>query len=273
MAIHFHVVGVLLSVGCFMAPALAAATLPEGHVSKIVRDVRIATGPGPMHPASVNQAVSTGTIRTGSDARAEVNFADQTVLRLGDNTTLQVDSNTRTFALESGAVLAQAPSGVGATTLNLRSVTATTTGTTLIAECLPKAYIKFISLDGTSRLCLKRGSWATDCVLLRAGQMIIANPDPKSLPEAVDVDLHRLLDTCQFITEFRPLPGRDRLTTAAAAQMRDKSQGTFAETNLVIFGRGTLVTQKNAPAATPARTAAPNSSASRSPHRQATPAP
>jgi hypothetical protein len=87
--------------------------------------------------------------------------------------------------------------------------------------------------------------WGQDCVLLRAGQMLIASPDPKSLPDAVDVDLNRMLETCQFITEFSELPEHDRLVQAATAQRKRKSHGKFAETNLVIFGRGTLVSQRS----------------------------
>jgi len=139
---------------------------------------------------------------------------------------------------------------VGGTYIKVRQITATATGATLAVEYFPNAYIKFISMDGTSRLCLGTGGWGDDCVLLRAGQMIICGPDAKALPEAVDVDLNRLVATCEFITKFRRLPGHDRLVTAAALQREQKSHGSFTETNLVIFGRGTLVTKRQG--ATPA---------------------
>jgi hypothetical protein len=150
----------------------------------------------------------------------------------------------------------------------VRDITATATGTTLVIESLPQAYTKFISLNGTSRLCLGHSPWSQDCVLLRAGQMLIASPTPKSLPDAVDVDLGHLLETCQFITEFSELPGKDRLAEAAAAQRKRKSHGKFAETNLVIFGRGTLVSQRNAgsPAPKDGNVTPTPSSASPAPH-------
>jgi hypothetical protein len=256
--------GWLLLLICCLGGGIHAAPLRDGHLTEMARDVRVSLpGASPAHAVN-GGAVADGSVHTGRDSRAEITFGDQTVLRLGDNTDVSIESNRRSFDLVSGAVLTQVPSGVGGTILKIGKITATTTGTTLTAEALPQAYIKVIVLDGTSRLCLRTGGLGTDCVLLRAGQMLIAGPTPKSLPDAVDVHLGRLVETSHFITQFGPLPGQDRLIKAAAAQSQRKTQGAFADSNLVIFGRGTLVTQPNKPSPTPpgpgqpARTAKPS---------------
>ena len=232
-------------VGVLVQP-LGAAALKDGHFATVVHDVRITEPGSAAVPAKMNAGVRECSIETGTASRAEVAFGDRSVVRLGDNTHLSVDSRARTFDLTSGAVLTQVPPGVGGTMVKVRNISATATGATLIVEVLPNTYTKFISLDGTSRLCLKKRGWGSDCVLLRAGQMLIAGAEPKSMPEAVDVDLSRLLETCQFITEFSALPGQDRLTKAAAVQSKKKSHGNYADTNLVIFGRGTVVSKRNA---------------------------
>jgi hypothetical protein len=234
----------LLPLACLCAGKCDGAPLQDGRLSGVVHDVRI-TQPGskPL-PAATNKAVRDGLIQTGPASRVEITFPDQTVIRLGDNTAVQVDSKSRTFDLDRGAVLTQVPTGVGSTIIKVHAITATATGNALVIECLPEAYTKFIVLDGTTRLCLRAGEWNRDCVLLRAGQMLIAGPKAKGLPESVDVDLTRLNQTCQFIAEFSKLPGQDRLNKAAAAQRSQKTNGAFADTNLVIFGRGTLVSQK-----------------------------
>src|SRR5437016_557297 len=85
----------------------------------------------------------------------------------------------------------------------LLSVIAAITGTTVIVEYHPHAYLKFISLEGTARLSLKH-RWG-ETVLIRPGQMLITNPDAKSLPDPVNVDLDRLLKTARLITDFPPL--------------------------------------------------------------------
>lgn len=241
-------------------------------MTDVRRDVRIESD-GHAFAAKPNREFSAGLVRTAPDSRAEITFADKSVVRVGDNTVMSVDAKARTFDLQSGAILTQIPSRVGGTFVKVRHVIATATGTTLAVECLPNAYIKFISLDGTSRLCLKTGAWARECVLLRTGQMIITSPDPKQLPEAVDVDLNPLLATCQFITAFRPLPGHDRLLTAAAAQRDRKSKGSFAETNLVIHGRGTLVSQRDSPSSGPKTNAPTAVTTGKSPRQDQSPPP
>jgi hypothetical protein len=273
MGNHSHLAWLLPSLALFFANVAEAAAFQDGRISQVVRDVRVAARNGRPVRASSDTVLENGALQTGSQSRAEICFRDHTVARLGDKTVLGVNSGTRTFDLESGAVLTQVPTGVGRTILKVGRITATATGATLAVECLPNAYTKFIALDGTSRLCLNNGGWGSDCMLLRAGQMMIASPEPKALPDAVDVDLNRLLETCRFITEFPPLPGHDGLVTAAAAQRKSKSHGIFAETNLVILGRGTLVTQRNASSGSTAKTAAREATASGSPRRTSPPTP
>ena len=238
----------IVIVSWLVATSTDATGLRDGRLTEVVHDVRTAEPGGKLATTTSNSIFRNGSIHTGPESRAELTFGDRTVVRLGDKTELRVEADSRTFDLESGAILTQVPAGVGRTILKVRGINATATGATLAVECLPEAYNKFISLDGTSRLCLKKSIWATDCVLLRAGQMIIVGPSPKSLPDAVDVDLNRLIDTCQFITAFPKLPGQERLVRAAAAQRKQKSHGAFVDTNLVIFGRGTVVSkEKTAP--------------------------
>jgi hypothetical protein len=260
MANHLHLAWLLSLFGLLSSSVTQGAILQGGRISQAVGDVRVGEGGAALAKAKTGAVVNGASVQTGPASRAEVVFADQTVLRLGDKTEVTVQPQDRTFDLSAGAILTQVPGGVGRTTVKVHSIIATATGVTLAIECLPKAYTKFISLDGTSRLCLKKNGWATDCVLLRAGQMLIASPEPKSLPEVVDVDLNHLLATTQFITNFPPLPNRDRLTKTATEQQRNKTHGAFADTNLVIFGRGTLVSQRSpAPAASPAKPAHPSS--------------
>ena len=80
-----------------------------------------------------------------------------------------------------------------------------------------------------------------ESLLLHAGQMMILNPNAKRLSEAVDFDLERLLQTSLFIQGFRPLPSFPLLAEVQQEQLELKAAGELIDTNLVIFGRGTLV--------------------------------
>ena len=244
MATHLQVVVFCLVIGAGSITA-PAASLQNGQVSELRNDVRFTTPENQTSKLTGPITIHDGSLQTGAESRAQITFGDQTVVRMGDNTKCAINSKSRKFELTSGAIFTQVPPGVGKTTIDVRGVTATATGTALVIECMPQAYTKFISLDGTSRLCLGHAIWSQDCVLVRAGQMLIAGPDPKSLPEAVDVDLTHLVETCQFITELPELAAKSRLVKAAAAQRNRKSHGKFAETNLVIFGRGTVVSKRN----------------------------
>jgi hypothetical protein len=245
MFIHLRLIlGVLLGWAVFgSTDLLRAAAFQEPRFTQVTRDVTTAEANSSPVPASVNSILRDAVVHTGPDSRAEITLYDRTVVRLGDNTALGVVSKDRTFDLTTGAILTQVPRGVGGTEVKAGAISATVTGTSLLVEFLPDAYIKFILLDGTSRVSLKSPGRPVDRILLRAGQMLIVSPKAKGLPEPADIDLEHLLQTCQLLTEFSQLPRQDLVTKSAAKQRRNKKHGAFANTNLVIFGRGTLVSQ------------------------------
>jgi FecR protein len=223
------------------AVQLSARPLGEARLTYVVRNVLVRESSSSPAPVSLHGLVRDGSVRTGIDSGAELTFQDQTVARLSHETELAVNSNNRTLDLLAGAILTQAPTAAGGTRLTAADITATFTRTTVLVERVPNAYTKFIVLDGTARLCLKKRGHPSDCILLRAGQMLIGNPTAAVLAEPVDVDLERLNKTCHLLTDFPPLTRKDLLSKAVAEQRRLKSHGAYAETNLVIFGRGTLV--------------------------------
>jgi quercetin dioxygenase-like cupin family protein len=253
---------VLLSL---LAPARStvAAQSQEATVKQIINDVQLLPVEGAPRPAAVNDNVANGTgVKTGIDSRTELTFADQTLARLSANTTFSFNKGTRNLDLADGAMLLRVPKGAGGAKITTVAITAAITGTTVIIEYHSHAYIKFISLEGTARVYLKRRPG--ESVLVRPGQMLITNPDAKSLPDPVDIDLDRLLKTSRLIVDFPPL-GSDRLMTSEIQNQRDqKARGVLIDTNLVIFGKGTLVSLTN-PAQTNAADKASGASAGPSP--------
>ena len=243
MRIHFRHIWVEPLAWLLFAQAsqLSARPLQEARLTHVVGKVVVADPTSSPLRASLHTPVRDRSVRTSADSRAELTFPDQTVARLSDNTMLAVNSKSGMFELLAGAVLTQVPTGVGDTRLKAANITAMATGTTILLEHAPNAYTKWIVLDGAARVCLKKPGHLSDCILLRAGQMLIGNPAADTLPETVDVDLDRLIKTCHLLTAFPVLPRSDLLTKAVAKQRRLKSHGAYADTNLVIFGRGTLV--------------------------------
>src|SRR4051794_2572975 len=94
---------VCLFLTCVLATSVVAAEKEDARVTQIVRDVRVVPSRATARPASLNEAVGQGTgLRTGSDSRAELTFADQSLTRLGANTVFSFDQGARNVNLNSG---------------------------------------------------------------------------------------------------------------------------------------------------------------------------
>jgi hypothetical protein len=240
----FFIGSVVLVCSMGIARSTIAAQPDKATITRLVNDVQLQAAQAAPHSASVNDKVPDGSsVQTGMNSRAELTFADQALARLSANTIFSFNEGTRNLDLVSGAVLLQVPKGVGAAKISTEAVTAAITGTTVIVEYHPHGYIKFISLEGTARLYLKH-RWG-ESVLIRPGQMLITNPDAKGLPDPVDVDLDRLLTTARLINDFPPLGSQNLIAKENEKQQRAKSKKSLIDTNLVIFGKGTVVSLTN----------------------------
>jgi hypothetical protein len=229
------------SIGSVQGQGGVGSVMREARVTQIVKDVKIHPAQAEPRPATTNDTVRGDTaVRTGVDSRAELTFGDLTIARLGANTIFSFNEASRTVELGNGAILLRVPKGSAGTKIQTAAVTAAITGTTVIAEYHPKSYAKYLVLEGTMRIYLK--GILGESVLLHAGQMMILNPNATRLSEPVDFDLERLLKTSLFIQGFRPLPSVPLLAEVQQRQLDMKAAGELIDTNLVIFGRGTLVT-------------------------------
>ncbi len=225
----------------FALPAVSpAAELKEARVSQVVKDVKLLPAQAAPRPAAVSDEVRDGTaVRTGVDSRAELTFTDQTMARLGANTIFSFREGTRNLELGGGAMLLRVPKDAGGAQINTAAVTAAITGTTVLLEYHSNAFIKFIVLEGTGRMFRK--DRPGESVLVHAGQMAIVNPNGKSLADPVNVDLKRLIKTSKLVKGFERLPSEDLINKEVGVQLQQKSEGQLVDTNLVIFGGGTLV--------------------------------
>src|SRR3954463_2273864 len=213
----------------------------EARVTQIVKEVKIQSPHAEPRPATTSDTVRGDTaVRTGAESRAELTFGDLTIARLGANTIFSFNEGTRTVDLGNGAILLRVPKGSGGAKIQTAAVTAAITGTTVIAEYHPKSYAKYLVLEGTMRVYLK--GVVGESILLNPGQMLIVNPNAKRLPDPVDFDLARLLQTSLFIQGYRPLPSVPLMASVQHNQLEQKASGDPIDTNLVIFGRGALVT-------------------------------
>src|SRR2546429_6464859 len=215
---------------CLLGAVLAAcgstnaAELKEARVTQIVRDVKLLPNAAPARPAVVNDPVRDGTaVRTGIESRTELTFADATLARLGANTIFSFTEGTRNLELTDGAMLLRVPKNAGGAKINTAAVTAAITGTTVMLEFHKNSHVKFILLEGTGRIFLPRH--LGESVLVHAGQMLIAKPDAKNLPNPVDVDIRQIRKTSRLIRGFGKMGSENIIAQTEAAQDEERAEG------------------------------------------------
>jgi hypothetical protein len=210
-------------IGTFFAFALPiwpakftiAADQNGARVTQAIRNVQLVAPDTAPRSASVNDTVPARTaVRTGSDSRAELTFADRTLARLGANSVLSFGEGGFDFA--NGSILLYLPKTSGGGRINTAVATSAGAGFTAMADYRPKSWIKFIMLEGQAIVSLKHHAGETRA--LRAGQMLTVRAGATKLPEAQDVDLSELIKTSLLVTGFPRLPNLNLILAEANNQ-------------------------------------------------------
>ena len=252
---NFQLLALAIPAALF-ASGLNAASPQEARLTQVSKDVQVVDLDGVARPATANDSLGEkAVVRTGAESRAELTFPDETIVRLAANTSFSFKDGTRNLNVSEGAVLVQAPKKAKRAKIQGASVSAAITGTTVMFEYHP-GVCKFLVLQGTGRLY--RPEHLGDSVLVGPGQMIIGNPS-SALSDPVDFDIARFMKTSRFIVDLAPLASEKLMASECEKQLRAKSKKNLIDTNLVIFGGGTLVSLTNPPAANAAGPAAESS--------------
>lgn len=218
---------------------IEAAPLNGARITYVASDVRLDSAQGARSRISAGDIVSAGaTINNGAKARSELTFENRTVARLGANTILELGSERAAMRFREGAMLFQIPKHSKAE-ITTASIVVTSKGATGLLERNQDLYVKLLLLEGEARVALS--DRIGESIVLKPGQILITNTKATALPEAAYFDIERAVRTCQLITEFPPLGNQDVIAREVRKQMRLTSHGAYTPSNLVIFGRGTLV--------------------------------
>ena len=203
-----------------MANSAGAAQLQEARVTQVVNDVKLLLEQSAPRPATISDLIRHGTaVRTGTQSRSELTFADLTITRLGANTIFSFKEGTREMTLTDGAILFQVPKGSGGATIRTVGVTAAITGTTGIAEFHPATtshpqLSKWLCLEGTFHLYLPNGQ----SVELGPGKIVTA--DGKSFSKVSTFDIAKLISTSLFFTGYdQPLASMNLIMLESQNQL------------------------------------------------------
>ena len=127
-------------------------------------------------------------LKTGGDSRAELQFPDLTITRIGSNSLFRFIAGTREIVLERGILLFSSPNGAGGGNVQAGSITAAVTGSDFMISNVGK--VKVICLSHKVAVYFTANPKVR--VELLPGQMldIAAGADPKP-PDSVSIELAR----------------------------------------------------------------------------------
>lgn len=117
------------------APMMAeAAPFDSAKITRAENNVsvgEVSGGKATGHrPAKVSQTLRANNfVQTGSDSRAQLEFPDTSLVRVGQNSVFTFESKSRTLSLQKGDMLFYVAPGQGAGTIKTPALTAAITGT------------------------------------------------------------------------------------------------------------------------------------------------
>ncbi len=230
---------------CFSGTLVQAGSFTEAQFTRIDNEVKVLKENAAPENATVGRQINAVTsVATGANSRAELKFPDQSLTRLGANSRFTLRGEGRMIDLNQGVIMLQVPKQMGGAKVRTAAVTAAVTGTTIMIEYQPDGYIKVIVIEGS--LDLYPNNDPSKFRTVTAGQMIIMKPDTKFIPEPVDIDLKLLLKNSKLLSSDDPnQPNNKQVNNAIKDQQGKINDGDLVKTNLLIPGRGTVVTLTN----------------------------
>ncbi|MEM6822858.1 MAG: FecR domain-containing protein [Verrucomicrobiota bacterium] len=170
-------------------------------------------------------------VQTGNKSRAQLRFQDDTIARLGSNTSFYFEPASRTMHLEKGTLLFHTPKGQGGGYIRTQSITAGITGTTVTVSTTSNGGFKLLVLEGTCRVTLPNG----DLLTLLAGEMTFVFPGQTGKPPVLKFDLERNIEGAQLVQGFDiPLSSMPLIQTEIEQQQEDLENGKAKKTNILI---------------------------------------
>ena len=185
--------------------ALQAAPFEQAEVTKATNIVSLLP---PDKRAVAGDVVKGETgLKTGGDSRAELQFPDLTITRVGSNSLFRFIAGTREMILDSGTLLFSSPAGAGGGKVQAGAITAAVTGTDFMISNVGTVKVICLSHKVTVYLTANPKIRAE----LLPGQMLEITPGTtgavRKMPRVTTINLGKLLATSKLTQAggFRPL--------------------------------------------------------------------
>src|SRR5689334_2858772 len=126
----------------FLTATLPAAGFNKATITRMEKDVKVLkenTAPRAASPGDNIDPVT--SVATGASSRAELQFPDKSLTRLGANSRFTLRGQGHTIDLDKGVLLFEVPEKLRDAKVRTAAVTAAVTGGTLVFEYLPGGYL------------------------------------------------------------------------------------------------------------------------------------
>lgn len=244
----------IAATGVLATTAAIGADLSQAVVKEKVNIVTLAPNLNEQpHPAPQGAIIrDENVVRTGTESRAELEFTDLTLARLGSNSIFSFDAQARAMNFTRGAVLFSKPKNSGPIELKSGAVSGAITGSTgFISTVGVKGVGKAGQIHSNGKETttvvgmlegkIHGGSHWTDSAgkehttpfQLGPGELLVARLD--GAPRVAQFDLPRFVKTSPLIKGFKaPLPNAVALDHAIADYVADQQRG-FVEKTTPVF--------------------------------------
>ena len=165
-------------------------------------------------------------LKTGGDSRAELEFPDLTITRVGSNALFRFLAGKREITLDGGTLLFSSPKGAGGGKVQAGAITAAVTGTDFLISNINKR-VKVICLSGKVLVYFtanpKEGRG------LKPGQMVDVAAGATKIPAATTINLTTLLATSMLgeAGGLGPFPNQAAIEKNARNQQDTSLLGGF----------------------------------------------
>ena len=163
------------------------AAFERAEVTKAINIVSLL----PRNTKAVRGDVVSGdsALKTGESSRAELEFPDLTITRVGSNALFRFLAGSREITLDGGTMLFSSPKGAGGGKVQVGAITAAVTGTDFLISRIA-GRIKVICLTGKVLVYFTANPKLR--VVLKPGQMVDIPAGATKMPPIVTINLRTL---------------------------------------------------------------------------------
>jgi hypothetical protein len=216
---------------CLPASLAGAAVFGEANFTQVINTVSVTPPGGAARAADVHGILKAEEVlKTGQQSRAEIQFPDQTLTRIGANAVFSFEPGTREIQLQSGTVLFHSPTGKGGGTVKTAGASAGVLGTTILVSTTSNGGFKMIVLEGKGKARLANGKTR----ILNAGQLVFILPNSPDFGPVLNIELAAMVRGSALVNGFSaPLASLPKIEAAIAKQEKQMAQGTLKQTGLL----------------------------------------